>query len=98
MPQERRKANLAMVVAAGGLRASLEALRDRLADDLDSASDPQDVARLAKGLRETLHELDRLPQSAAVSASDDLARRRADRRSAPQGVAPAVGDLLDGRA
>lgn len=71
--------DLAESVAAGR-REGLEAVRDRLADELESASG-RDVASIARELRMTLADLDKLPDSREESAVDDLAARRRARRS-----------------
>ena len=71
----------ALVVAASGdRRAALEAIRDRLATEL-ARPDCFGVAGIAKELRAVIAELESLP-GAKESISDDLAARRAKRRSA----------------
>lgn len=70
---------LAAAVAAGR-RDALTALRDHLALALEQAA-PERAAPLAKELREVLRELDALAEPKG-STVDDLARRRAARRSA----------------
>lgn len=68
------------VARAGDRRRTLEALRDRLARDLDEA--PATVsAQLASQLRETLRELDALPIAEEASAVDEIAARRKARRA-----------------
>lgn len=74
---------VSIVVAAGSgdRRAALEALRDKLARDLDEA--PASVsAQLAAQFRATVAELAELPVPGERSVVDDLERRRADRRAA----------------
>lgn len=74
------------MVAAGDRRASLEAIRDRVASELRGA-EGRDVAVLAKELREVIRELDSLPtvervtplDKLAGAVADDLAQRRAAR-------------------
>lgn len=63
-------AELTPVVSAGDYRASLEALRDRLAAAIDGASDRQlvHVAPLAKQLQDVLKTLADLP---VVDAAPD---------------------------
>jgi len=56
-------------------------LRDRLAADLDEATEARDVAPLALRLCDVLAQIDGLPQSQKVSAADEIAARRAGRRS-----------------
>jgi hypothetical protein len=79
---------LEAIVGAGDLRASLEAIRDKLAHELDEGvackrcggaiSSP--TPALAKALRETLTALDaiRAPED---SKSDDLKAKAARRRA-----------------
>jgi hypothetical protein len=66
-----------------GRRPGLEALRDRLAQALIDAA-PYAVAPLARQLAEVLRQLDELPNS-EVSVVDNLAARRAARRSNASG-------------
>ena len=74
-------------------RTSLEALRALLAVSLVDA-EPGQRAPLAKQLRDTLAELDALPDGKEVSTSDDLASRRSARRSAAKSAAhPAASDI-----
>jgi hypothetical protein len=76
--------------ASGDRRAALEAVRDKLALELQGSEGPV-VAALAKELRACMAELDALPGGKEVSALDDLSARRAARRAEAQG-----GDLADG--
>lgn len=69
-------------VASGDRRASLEALRDMLAESLVEV-DPRYRAALAKQLVEVLVALDSLPRTER-SRLDELADRRARRRPAPE--------------
>lgn len=68
------------VVAEGDLRASLEALRDRLAQAVD-VCEPRELAGLAKQLGEVLKALASMP-GVEKSELDDLASRRSARRAA----------------
>ncbi|MGI5493873.1 hypothetical protein [Microtetraspora malaysiensis] len=68
------------VVAEGDRRASLEAIRDKLARELHDA-EGRDAAAIAKELRATIAELDALPGGKEVSAVDELNARRAARRA-----------------
>ncbi|WP_157251047.1 hypothetical protein [Nonomuraea typhae] len=72
--------DLASAVLSGDRRASLEAIRDKLAAELRDASG-RDTAALAKELRSTIAELESLPGGKEVSRLDELASRRADRRA-----------------
>jgi hypothetical protein len=75
---------LADVVKHGDRRASLEAIRDRVALELESAGG-RDVAALAKQLTDVIRELDSLPNSERKSAVDDLSSARAARRKKAAG-------------
>ena len=75
---------------SGDQRRALEALRDRLARDLDLAP-PQVSAQLAAQLRATLAELAALPAQETKSVVDDIAARRAARRAAALGGDPSAG-------
>ena len=108
-----RKPTLSDVVAKGDLRDSLEALRDRLAAELDggvfckecggAVSSP--TAPLAKQLSDVLKALAALPTGKEESLDDDLARRNhdsttyvhSDRREADTGHAVAAISLADAR-
>lgn len=81
MPARRPKppASLAEVVRAGDRRASLESLRDWLAQQLLTSE--RDQAALARQLTVVLRELDDLPVPAQESTVDDLASKRAARRA-----------------
>ena len=69
-------ADLSSAVAGGDYRASLEALRDRLADGIDGASDRQLVhlAPLAKQLADVLKTLADLPVPDAAADSVETAQ------------------------
>ncbi len=92
-------AAVAAVLARGELRASLEALRDRLAVELDDegrhrpgcececgpdAADGRVLASLSKELREVLAAIDALPAAEGGSVVDELASARKARRAAPR--------------
>ena len=74
---------LSAVVAEGDRRASLTALRDHLATQLESSD--RDQAALARQLVAVLRELEELPNPAEESKVDDLANRRRRRISAAAG-------------
>lgn len=84
MAARTRRKPLADVVAAGDRSESLRALRDFLARSLSSV-EPDKAAPLAKQLADVLRELDGLPQVKEANPVDDLASRRASRRSAAAG-------------
>jgi hypothetical protein len=70
--------SLAEVAALGDRLKTLQALRDRLASDIDAA--PATVtAQLASQLTKVLAEIAELGASTKVSGLDQLATRRADR-------------------
>ena len=63
--------------------ATLQALRNRLALDIDHTEDPRDVAPLALRLTDVLTQIDQIPDSQQVSAADEIAARRSARRRRP---------------
>jgi hypothetical protein len=65
-------------------RSRLEAVRDRLTEELNEASG-RDVASIARELRLTLAELESLPDAREESPVDDLSARREARRAAASG-------------
>lgn len=69
---------------AAGRREGLEAIRDELAAALQGATG-RDVASIARELRMTLADLDKLPDAREESAVDDLAARRRARRAQAAG-------------
>jgi hypothetical protein len=71
------------VVAEGDRRAALVALRDHLAQRLLVAE--KDAAPLARQLADVLRQIDEIPAPEMESTLDDLAGRRAARRSAATG-------------
>lgn len=72
------------VVATGDRRASLEALRDRLAREIDLV-EGRDVAVLGKQLADVMRELANLPAAKGASSFDELRSRRAGRSAASAG-------------
>ena len=88
MQKKRMVQEPVTIVAAarsGDRRATLEAMRDKLAADMDNAP-PAVVAQIAGRLAAILVELDELGPAKKVSALDELANRRKD-RLAKAGVA-----------
>ena len=73
--------NVAKVAADGDRYATLLAVRDRVAQELDDATYGRDVAVLAQRLTAVLAEIDDLPQSRPTAAADVIAARRAARRA-----------------
>lgn len=72
--------DLREAVASGDRTKALLALRDELARDIENAPCSA-VAPLAKQLRDVLTELETLRPKQGASKVDDLAARRAKRRS-----------------
>lgn len=64
--------------ATNDRRATLIAMRDKLARDMDEAP-PAVVAQIAGRLAAVLEEIDGLPDGQKVSPLDELNRRRHDR-------------------
>lgn len=72
------------VVAAGETLASLEAMRDQIAADLQSCESMRDKAALYLRLDGALKSIDELrPATVKGDAVDEIAARRAARRSVP---------------
>ncbi len=67
--------------ATDSRRATLVAMRDKLARDMDEAP-PAVVAQIAGRLAAVLEEIDGLPDAQKVSPLDELDRRRQDRVTA----------------
>ncbi len=70
--------------ATNDRRATLIAMRDKLARDMDEAP-PAVVAQIAGRLAAVLEEIDGLPDAQKVSPLDELNRRRQDRISTATG-------------
>ncbi|MFI6270723.1 hypothetical protein [Micromonospora zamorensis] len=66
------------VIRTGDRRKSLEAIRDKLAAELDDAFG-RDAATIAKELTSVIREIDTLPGGKEVSTVDELTARRAAR-------------------
>lgn len=86
--------SLSAAAAAGDRRRTLEELRVWLASAIE-VCEPHQAAPLAKQLRETLAELDAMPDGKEQSTSDDLAARRKARRAAATAGEPAVGGAVE---
>lgn len=70
--------NIADVAATGDRRRTLEAMRDKLARDMDEAP-PTVTAQLAGRLSAVMLELAELGDPRKVSTLDELANKRKDR-------------------
>ncbi len=79
---------------SGDQRATLEAMRDRLAAQMDRAT-PAIAAQLAGQLAKTLKDLAELPPAKGGSKLDEVRARREARRGA--GAAPASDAGRGGR-
>jgi hypothetical protein len=63
-------------------RARLEAARDRLADAIDTCESNRDLPSLVREYRATLEALAGMADATEVDPVDQLAAKRANRRSA----------------
>lgn len=72
--------SLADAVKEGQLQGLTE-LRDILAAEIDDCDSDRDLAALALRLTDVLERIEAMPQSREVSAADEIAQRRAQRRS-----------------
>lgn len=70
-------------------RERLETARDRLASAIDAVESMRDLAPLVREYRATMAEIDGLPSTAEVSNADEIAARRAARRSGAKSPARA---------
>jgi len=74
--------NLADAAASGDRIAALQALRDKLAVELDACESSRDTAALAGRLQSVLADLDAVgPPIASETPLDVLRARRAERRA-----------------
>jgi len=87
---------IAEVAATGDRRKTLEAMRDKLARDMDEAP-PAVVAQIAGRLSAILTELDEMPDTEKRSTLDELVARRANRIAAAESVEPAKQSLRQRR-
>ena len=79
MARRRTQETLSGLAEGGDRRSTLEALRNLLAVQLETAE--RDVPALARQLREVMAELDSLPNPQEKSRVDELNKRRAQRRA-----------------
>ncbi|HPU04471.1 MAG TPA: hypothetical protein PLY47_11330 [Rhodoglobus sp.] len=80
---------IADAAATDDRRATLVAMRDKLARDMDEAP-PAVVAQISSRLSAVLVELEELAAPEKVSALDELDRRRQSRGAASGADAPAI--------
>jgi hypothetical protein len=71
---------IADAASTGNRLATLEALRDRLAAEIDQCDTQKDLAALVLRLTDVLEQIDSMPSTQQVSAADEIAERRAARR------------------
>jgi hypothetical protein len=74
-------ASIAAAAEKGDRAATLEALRDRLAREIDQADSPEDVAVLSARLTDVLAQLAAISPTTKVSTVGQLARKRRERRA-----------------
>ncbi len=79
---------IAAAASSGDRRLALEAMRDKLARDMDDAP-PAVVAQIAGRLQAILAELDGLAVTGERDLADELKQRRLDRLAAAESAAPA---------
>ena len=75
--------NLARIAAAGDRIATLEAIRDRIAQDIDDCTDERALPNLVLRLTDVLSQIDSLPPRVSTAPADVIAARRAARRAQP---------------
>ena len=75
--------DLVNAALSGDKRATLIALRDRLAEEIEQAG-ARDLAPLSRQLTDVLKQLDEMHDKKEVSAANDIANRRANRRKRRQ--------------
>lgn len=68
--------NLASAAATGDRRATLEVLRDALADAIDKTDSGRDIAALSKRLMEVMDELDGMPDDGEAERNAVMRQRR----------------------
>lgn len=89
MPPKKQAPSFVERVQAGDYRAQLLELRDLLAETI-SRAEPREVASLSRQLAQVLAILDQL-KVPEVSRVDEIARKRAARRSAATKVSDSTG-------
>lgn len=87
---------IAEAAATGDRRKTLEAMRDKLARDMDDAPAAV-VAQIAGRLSAILTELDEMPDTEKRSTLDELVARRQNRIAAAESVEPAKQSLRQRR-
>jgi len=91
-----RSESISAAAQTGDRRRTLEAMRDKLAADMDEAP-PAVVAQIAGRLAAILAELEGMA-TGKVSTLDELASRRSDRLAEAKASKPASGQARQRRA
>lgn len=87
MPSDSTAGRLGRVASRGNRRATLVSLRNKLAEAIDECESARDLPGLSRQLADVLEQIDAIPNKAEVSAADEIAARRASRRSSSAGSA-----------
>lgn len=66
--------------ASGNRLATLESLRNRLAEEIDQCDNPRDLPPLVLRLTDVMQQIEAMPNNRQVSRADEIAERRAARR------------------
>ena len=80
-----RSESLSAVAETGDRPATLRALRDVLARQIETCNSSRDVAALSRQLTDVLNQLASLPAPAEGTPLDELKKRRVDRRAGAAG-------------
>jgi hypothetical protein len=75
------RVSISDAVSTGNRVVVLEALRSRLAQEIDLCDSPKELPALVLRLTDVLTQLDSMPSTEQVSAADEIAERRASRRA-----------------
>lgn len=75
-------AGLIDAAKSGDRLATLIALRDRLADEIENTTSGRDLAALSKQLTDVLTQIAEMPEPNKVSKADEIAQKREERRRA----------------
>lgn len=74
--------SLSEIAKTGDRAETLRALRDRLAEEIEQTNSGRDLAALSRQLTEVLSQIADLPNGTVLSAADEIAARREQRRQA----------------
>jgi hypothetical protein len=91
-PQQTKRGDVGKIAEAastGSRRTTLEAMREKLAVDMDEAP-PAVVAQIAGRLSAVLAEIESLPEEGEVSKFDEIANRRTARLAVSEHGKPAT--------